>query len=199
MPSPTRIDEDGTEIFDYVRIAAPAAALVGVAILYRSADAESLSRMVAEWLRFVAVGGIVPFPVGAYFVADGWLGLRRAAAAVQWPCARGTIEESDVSRSFGSYYVPTVSYRYAVDGIDFMGEAIQSVRAAYSSETRAREVAARYPIDAEIDVRNDPQRPWSSLLELGNGAARRRMFIGAVCLVAPIIFATLAAWNNSFF
>jgi hypothetical protein len=197
MQSQAQLDNDDPAILEYLRIAAPVAALIVVALVYQSAGWGSWSPAVAEWLRFIAAGGLLPFPLAAYCVADGWLGLRRASAAVHWPCARGTIEASDVGPSFGSYYVSRVSYRYKVDGDEFVAADIQSVRIAYSSETLAREVAARYPVGAGIDVRYDPQRPWSSLLELGNEAARRRMFIGAVCFAGPVLFATLAAWANS--
>jgi len=203
MPNQTQVEENGAGYLEYLRIAAPIAALICVAILYHSAATASWSRMAAEWLRDVAAAGIAPFPVGAYFVADGWLGLRRATAAARWPCAKGRIESSSVRRSYASparcYYAPVVFYRYTVADRAFDGHAFQSVGTAYASEAEARAITGRYPAGAEVTVHYDPQRPWIGMLDLGNRAARRRILIGAACLVAPIIFATLAAWDNSFF
>jgi hypothetical protein len=203
VPSQTQLEENDPGYLEYLRIAAPIAALIGVAILYHSAGTASWSRPLAEWLRDLAASAIAPFPVGAYFVADGWLGLRRAIAAARWPCAHGRVEASSVRPSYASvakcYYAPVVSYRYTVADRAFDGHAIQSVGTAYASEAEAKAIASRYPAGAEVTVRYDPQRPWIAMLELGNRAARRRMVIGAACLAAPFIFATLAAWHNSFF
>jgi hypothetical protein len=203
VPGSAQREDNDAGHLEYLRIAAPAAALLCVAILYHSAATASWSRMVAEWLRDVAAAGVVPLPFGAYFVADGWLGRRRATAAAHWPCVNGTVISSSVRQSYSSparcYYVPVASYRYTVADRAFEGHAIQSVGTAYSSETEAKAIAGRYAAGAEVAVRYDPQRPWIAMLDLGNRAARRRMLIGAACLAAPFIFATLAAWHNSYF
>jgi hypothetical protein len=155
--------------------------------------------MAAEWLGFVAAVGITTFPFGAYMIVDGWLALRRASAAVRWPHAKGKIESSEVRQSLGSaYYAPEVTYRYTVDDTDFIGETIQSTRIGFS-ETEAREIAGQYPVGAEVEVRYDPQCPSSCMLELGPGAGRGRIFVAAVCLAAPVVFATLAVWHNSYY
>jgi hypothetical protein len=185
---------------DLMRFAAPVVVLIGTGLLWRSGQSGHWSPMVTEWLNFVGAGGILPFPVAAYFIVDGCLALRRASAAVGWPRTRGKIESSEVRPSGGyGYYVPDVSYSYAVDGTFFTSDAIQSTRIASSSEAEAREIAARYPVGAEVDVRYDSRCPESSVLELGGGAARGRMIIAAIMIAAPIIFATLAAWKNSFY
>lgn len=203
MPSLSELEDNGTGYLEYLRIAAPVAALIGVAILYHSAGTASWSRTLAEWLRDLAASAIAPFPIGVYLMADGWLGLRRATAAARWPSAKGRIESSSIRRSYASparcYYAPVVSYRYAVADRAFDGHAFQSVGTAYSSQAEAQAIVDRYPAGAEVTVHYDPQRPWIGMLDLGNRAARRRMLIGAACLAAPFIFATLAAWHNSFF
>jgi hypothetical protein len=182
---------------DVLRFAAPVAAFIGTALLWRSGQSGRWNAMAAEWLGFVAAGGIAAFPFGTYMVVDGRLALRRAAAAVRWPRTKGKIESSEVCQSFGSrYYAPDVTYRYTVDDTDFIGETIQSTRVGLS-ETEAREIAGRYPVGAEVDVRYDPQRPWSCMLELSPGAGRGRIVVGAACLAAPVVFATLAVWQNS--
>ncbi len=193
MSEAARIDRG-----DVMRFVAPGVVLIGTALLWQSGHSGRWSPMVADWLSLLGATGILPFPVAAYLIVDGCLALRRASAAVSWPRARGTITSSDVRPTVEvGYYVPEVSYRYAVEGTDFTGDAIQSTRIAYSSETDAREIAARYPIGTEVEVRYDPRDPSSAMLELGPGAARGRMFIAAVCFTTPIAFATLAAWHNS--
>ena len=183
---------------DVMRLAAPVVALIGTGLLWRSGSSGVWSPMVAEWLGFVGAGGILVFPFAAYLFADGWLALRRAADAVNWPCAKGTIEGSEVRPSGRGYYAPQVSYSYAVEGTVFTGDAIQSTRIV-GSETDAGAIAARYPVGAEIDVRYNPRRPESSMLELGPGAARWRMIVAAVMSAGTIIFATLGVWHNSYY
>jgi hypothetical protein len=184
---------------DLLRYAAPVAAFIGTGLLWRSGQSGSWNAMATEWLGFVAAGGIAAFPFGVYLIVDGCLALRRASAAVRWPRAKGKIESSEVCQSFGSrYYAPEVTYRYTVDDTDFIGETIQSTRVGFS-ETEAREIAGRYPVGAEVKVRYDPQRPWSCMLELSPGAGRGRIIVGAVCLAAPVVFATLAVWQNSYY
>jgi len=180
-----------------LRFAATAAALIGTGLRWRSGLTGHWSPMVAEWLGFVGAMGIVVFPIAAYFVIDGCLALRRASAAVNWPRARGTIESSAVRRGGRGFYFADVSYRYAVEGASFTSDAIQSARMG-CSKVEAHEIAARYPVGAEVDVRYDPRAHGSSMLELGPGAARGRMILAGVMFAAPIIFATLGVWHNSY-
>lgn len=192
------IDADSIDQDDLIRFTALVGALIATGLLWRSGMTGNWSPMVAEWLGFVDAMGIFLFPFAAYSLADGWLARRRASAAVSWPRARGTIESSRVRLTSFKFalYVADVSYRYAVKGTDFTGDAIQATRVA-SFKSTAREIAARYPVGAEVDVRYDPSRPRSSMLELGNGAARGRMILGAVTFAAPPILAALGVWHNS--
>lgn len=194
------IDADSIDRDDFMRLGALAAALIATGLLWRSALTGDWSPKVAEWMGFVGAAGITVFPFAAYLMVDGWLARRRASVAANWPRARGKIESSEIRlTSFKyRYYMPAVSYRYAVAGTDFVGDAIEATRFGYS-KADAREIAERYPVGAEVDVRYDPRRPQSSMLELGDRAARRRIIFAAILFAAPIVFATLGVWHNSYY
>ncbi|HLH90073.1 MAG TPA: DUF3592 domain-containing protein [Xanthobacteraceae bacterium] len=180
-----------------MRLAALVVALIATGLLWRSASTLDWSPKVAEWMGFVGAMGICMFPFAAYMLVDGWVARRRASDAVSWPHARGTIASSRVRLTSFKFalYMADVTYRYAVKGTDFTGNAIQATRIA-SSKSTAREIAARYPVGAEVDVRYDPRSPGSSMLELGDGAARGRMIMAAIFFAVPIILATLGVWYN---
>jgi hypothetical protein len=181
-----------------LRYAALVAALIGAGLVWRSGSTGQWSPMVAEWLGFVGAMGVPVFPLAAYFIADGLLAMRRASAAVDWPHVSGTIESSEVRRSGRGLYAPHVSYSYDAEGTHFTSNAIQATRMS-RSKTEAGEIVARYPVGAKVDVRYDPQCPWSSMLELGNDAARGRMILAGIMCAAPPIFATLGVWHNSYY
>jgi hypothetical protein len=131
------IDADSIDQDDLIRFTALVAALIATGLLWRSGLTGNWSPMVAEWLGFVGAMGIFLFPFAAYSMVDGWLARRRASAAVSWPRARGTIESSRVRLTSFKFalYVADVSYRYAVKGTDFTGDAIQATRVASFKST----------------------------------------------------------------
>ncbi len=81
-----------------------------------------------------------------------------------WPTTEGTVTESDVS---GHKRVELyVSFRYAVDGVEYTGDHIRFGDHVMSKEAMAA-VRTKYRKSAPVTVYYDPARPAVSVLEPG--------------------------------
>jgi len=119
--------------------------------------------------------------VGGGFLA--WIGLNFVYAVLSrgWPRTVGTIVVSDLQRSTdseGGYsYRPEVTYRYSVNGQEFVASRTRfGDRLELSWSAPAVRVVRRYPVGAVIPVHYDPDDPADAVLEPGvNGL----LFVGA--------------------
>ena len=151
-----------------------------------------------SYLPAIAASGVLLFPFGTYFLMDGIYRLAQARAARSWTQTTGEILSSDVGLSGfrGGWYRPLVSFRYAADGSTYEGDAIQTARAAYASESAAAGIAARYPVGSKVAIYYDPEAPWTAVLEINDSAARRRIWIALLLLLAPVVIGVVVVQYN---
>ncbi len=117
--------------------------------------------------------GIFVALLGAACLYWGWSIHARSAAmkaaAARWPMTAGTIMSAAVERQGqtprGTYYVPSVSYHYAVNGQPFVGNRIRFGFMGTQSHAAAERMIAAYPVGATGMLRYDPQNPQESVLE----------------------------------
>jgi hypothetical protein len=96
-----------------------------------------------------------------------------AMAAMGWPLTPGRITASAVAATQlqGSggdniqAYVPQVSFSYAVAGTAYQGARISLADLADTSHKKVTEIAARYPVGADVQVSYDAADPKESLLD----------------------------------
>jgi len=153
------------------------------------------------YLSFVYWMGLPIFPGGSFLIMKSLFECARAAASRQWPVTRGKILSSEVTWTLagrgGIMYGAKVSYRYSAAGRYFENNAIQAAPANFYDREIAKDIAARYPVGADIDVHYDPEDPSESVLDSSDDNSRRNLGIGLLCVCVPFVMAAAFVWSNS--
>ena len=90
-------------------------------------------------------------------------------AALSWPSASGVVKASEIAdykTKGGRQFMAKVTYDYAVDGQTFSGDRLRFGHYA-GAKAAAEADAAKYPVGAPVEVRYDPKKPQTSVLEPG--------------------------------
>lgn len=138
---------------------------------------------------FLVVGGGLALGLGKP-VAD------KANASTEWPTTQGTIVVSGVDekisrrrrkRSFRrttrKSYSAHVVYEYEVDGQHFESDNIWYGSYSSSSRSSAQKLAAKYPVDTQVEVYYMPGEPSESVLMPG------AFFSSYIMLIVGSVFA----------
>ncbi len=117
----------------------------------------------------------------------------QALASRQWPAVDGVIVVSDLQRSKGSdggfMYRPEISYRYEVQGRQFISSRTQfGDRLALSWSRPAMRILQKYPVGTRVSVRYAPDDPEEAVLETGiRGILLAGIACGALFLASGIV------------
>ncbi len=106
---------------------------------------------------------------------------RKASAMQTWPSASGTVVESELRsrrRNSRRIYYPHIVYSYNVMGQAYTGKDIGPGK--YSGTTTAREIVAKYPSGAPVEVYYDPQNPSEAVLETDVSKTMPRLWASLV-------------------
>lgn len=118
--------------------------------------------------------------LNAWYCATIWHNFQIATRMEQWPTAVGTItsstliniQTSTIDRSF----VPKVTYRYTVDGVEY-----ESSRIAIVTPQGDVHIGDRFRMGSQVQVYYDPAHPGTAYLQKGFLGLRGRV-MGAVML-----------------
>ncbi len=142
--------------------------------------------------------GFVLLLIGAIFLIIGLVALKRARVSQSWPAIPGVVlsstvvehESTDSDGGSSVSYEPKVEYTYNV-----MGQTYTARRIAYGANSfdyrKAAEIAARYPVGAQVNVHYNPDKVKDATLE--TSAAGGKLFpvlggiLGAAGLVTMIV------------
>ena len=108
-----------------------------------------------------------------------------------WPEVEAVIVSANVEEEYneGIYYKAKITYRYSVNGFDFIGSRIKIAEdMTYSSPRRPQRIVAKYPKGTTLRAKYSPTDPSLSVLESGPNFSIVMLF-----LVAHIII--VMAWN----
>jgi hypothetical protein len=136
----------------------------------------------------IAVAGGV-----ASLVWSAWVAYL-AVMSRRWPQVEATIVVSDLQRSRdsdgGYFYRPEVSYRYSVDGKEFVGSRTRfGLTVATSWSAPAVRVVQQYKVNSLVAVHYDPDEPEESVLENGIHAMVFAGFaLGAALLIVGVFW-----------
>jgi len=151
--------------------------------------------------------GFVLLLIGAIFLVVGLVAAKRAKAAQSWPVIPGTVlssqvvehESTDSEGSSSISYEPRVEYQYIV-----MGQSYTARRVAFGANSfdykKASEIAARYPVGAQVSVHYNPDKVSDATLE--TGAVSTKLFtklggamagIGLVIVIVEAVFALISS------
>lgn len=125
-----------------------------------------------------------------FFLRSVWQ-LLTALESRSWSRTQGIVRMSTVQEDLdgeGILYKARVSYRFTVDGREFVGN-----RACFGDSDRsswsllARRIVARYRVGAAVTVHYDPEKPSEAVLEPGiSGVLMARMALEAAFLAMAI-------------
>ena len=109
--------------------------------------------------------GLVLAAMTAFVIASIVNAIRTGGASANWPTTQGTVIRSQAWFD-GEDYQAGIVYRYSVGGKYYQSARV-GFAVASSTEERAKDVVARYPLGAKVLVHYDADRPEEALLEPG--------------------------------
>jgi hypothetical protein len=103
-----------------------------------------------------------------------------------------------------SFYAPAIVYDYAVDGGQYVGDAVHAGLSATKTSFRhprgAEPYIEKYPVGSEVTVAYDPTDPSNAVLEPGQGGGQAAImlavglgfFVIGLCLAGGFTVALIA-------
>jgi len=127
---------------------------------------------------------------------------KKAGESVSWPAAPGTITVSEVRQSRSTdddgnvsiHYYPHIEYNYIAGGLPQAGKqvAFGGIR-GFSSTAQAEPAVLKYPVNSNVTVYYNPNKPQEAVLEktIGKGANTARIMGIILLVVSALIFIPL--------
>ncbi|QDV48123.1 DUF3592 domain-containing protein [Gimesia fumaroli] len=126
-------------------------------------------------------GHLFSFVLGVIFVIGGFLAtylkglplIEQGKASKNWPTTKGVVLKSKVashrsSNSNSSTYSAEITYRYQVEGQNYKcGTVWFGSDVSTSNRSLAQDTVKKYPVDKQVVVYYDPQKPAAAVLEPG--------------------------------
>ncbi|GLS00740.1 hypothetical protein GCM10007859_07480 [Brevundimonas denitrificans] len=124
--------------------------------------------------------------------------MKKVRSQAAWPTAEAAIqssgireaEEVDYEGARETAYYPEIAFSYAAGGQSHVGKAIQPGAAlSYTSQARAQEVCARYPVGGKAKVRYNPAAPSEAYLQI----PKADLGMPIIVTIAVVVIAFFAA------
>ncbi len=132
--------------------------------------------------------GIGFFVIGLILLAFWYFLRRRASKTMRWPSVNGRIIDSRLVEGRDSdgdrTLTASVIYAYEVAGAQLQGNSI----AVGGGSGNPKQIVARYPAGAEVQVFYDPAKPKSAVLEPGGSGLKGLLVVGLITVVVGVIF-----------
>lgn len=152
------------------------------------------------WMLLTGLGILLIGIPGAYHITNHYS--RTAHATTRWPSTKGVIVISEVKapprRSSSSSkanrtHVPRVSYRYTVNGREYVDNrpTIGHVKGKGASE----KFVARFPVGARVTVYYNPDDPSRAVLVRGMGG-RNPFWVGIPLVAVMGLILVIAAFRK---
>lgn len=133
--------------------------------------------------------------LGVYLIIHSQRSKRKASLSQSWPVVKGIISETSISTQEHDdtlRYVPNVRYPYEVDGKLYEGKRITfGSGVEFASQGKAAEYLAEYPVEAEVSVFYNPDKPGEAVLRQVAQKTTVGLMIGIVLVVITICMVCL--------
>jgi hypothetical protein len=155
----------------------------------------------AAWIAAGMPGGapVVAFAIGLPGIA---IGLRRVVLGLRsrrWPTTTGTVTGTGVDvrssggdEGGGTVYVPGLQYEYTTDGISYVSTRYgMSPDSEPSFDSRKKALSwteDNYPVDGEVTVHYDPDRPSRAVLVPGASGSIPLVLFGLGFTALGVVF-----------
>jgi len=138
----------------------------------------------------LALGGL-----GVYLIIHSQRSKQKAAQSHTWPMVKGLISETRISTQELNEtlrYEPVVRYTYEVDGKIYEGRQITFGSGVdFGSRQKADEFLADYPVDAEVNVYYNPEKPGEAVLQQVASKTTVGLVIGIVLVAITLCLVCL--------
>ncbi|KAF0112533.1 MAG: hypothetical protein FD147_129 [Chloroflexi bacterium] len=136
---------------------------------------------------------------GLVFVIISITSKKRSKAAQSWPTIPGVILSSrvdihtsmDSDRRTSTSYKPFVEYQYTIMGQDYRGNRIAFGANAFNRK-KSDSIIARYPVNQQVIVHYNPDKPEDVALETEVQGAVLSLIIGILLMGVGIVMAVIA-------
>lgn len=125
-----------------------------------------------NWIVYICGGLFVLFfgGLGVFLIIHSQVSKRKAQQSRNWPVVKGIITEAKIHTQENDddqlKYFPTVRYTYQVDGLPYEGKLINFGSAReFNSHQKAAEYLAEFPVDKEVSVFYNPEKPGEAVLK----------------------------------
>ena len=145
---------------------------------------------------------VMIFGVGVLLCMMAYAQWRMSKKAAGWPTTAGKVVRSEVESyeervggvngTLSTSYRPVIEYAYSVGGHDHRSARIRLDVTQSGAMAWAEGVTTKYPQDAAVSVRYDPDNPSSAVLENPGSVSWYLLILGAAAFV-------FAAWQTRVF
>jgi hypothetical protein len=150
------------------------------------------------WIVYICGGLFVLFfgGLGIFLIVHSQVNKRKAQLSRNWPVAKGIITEAKIHMTENDddqvKYFPTVRYTYQVGGQAYEGKLINFGSAReFNSHQKAAEYLAEFPIDTEVNVFYNPEKPGEAVLKQRAVNTTVGLVIGIVILAITLCLVCL--------
>lgn len=123
---------------------------------------------------------------GGLVVVFGELGAsKKLEKTLSWPETSGEVLSFQLTRSYLGDFFAGIRYKYQVDGVDYIGDAIRpGGRMTFRSKRMAGELESRYRSGVVVPVFYNPDNPAECCLDREQTAAGRSALYWGLAIVA---------------
>lgn len=123
---------------------------------------------------------------GGLIVIFGELAATRELERIQsWPQTPGEIKSFAISKTYVGDYFPNISYRFEVDGKEYVSEVIRrGGRLSFRSKRKVREMESAYAAGAPVTVYYNPESPDDCCIDREQTAAGNNATLWGMAIVA---------------
>ncbi len=144
-------------------------------------------------LFVLVLGGL-----GIFLIIYAQSSKRKALQSQSWPVTKGIITESTiktkVDEEMGNTYLPIIRYTYEVGGMMYEGKRIAfGSGMEFNSHQKAAEFLVGYPVDHEVSVYYNPEKPNEAVLQQAAHRTAVGLVIGIVLLAISCCLSSLMA------
>ncbi len=133
--------------------------------------------------------------LGVYLIIHSQRSKQKAAMSQTWPMVKGIVTETNITAQEHDEvvrYMPLVRYTYEVDGKIYESRQITfGSGVEFSSRQKAADYLAEYPLDAEVSVYYDPEKPSEAVLKQVAHKTTVGLVIGIVLVVITLCMVCL--------
>ena len=133
--------------------------------------------------------------LGVYLIIHSQRSKQKAAMSQTWPMVKGLITETNISTQEHNEtlrFVPVVRYTYEVDGLTYESRQITfGSGVEFGSRQKAADYLAAYPLDAEVSVYYNPEKPSEAVLQQAAKKTTVGLVIGIGLVVITLCLACL--------